>query len=194
MTGTVAKRGKFFPDGFYSMHSDRELLDIAESTSLPTAMRLFMLASARSNMWGHAPFGNREICETLGISAPTRRTAIESLKSGRVIAPTSTHLCITLSAAVVRRADKAYRTCIEPSHVDCQRRMWVAGVGWETREGQWHEVVNDPSRTAAVMATRTTRKRRVVEEVETIEQVQVQPWQQPWQLPEPWNPGEGSVA
>jgi hypothetical protein len=187
------------------MHSDKELADIAESTSLPTAMRLFMLASARSNYWGHAPFGSKEICEILGISAPTRRTAISSLKSGKVIAPTSTHLCIVLSAALVRRTDRAYKTCIEPRHVDCQRRMWVAGIGWESQEGQWQQSVNDPVASAAIIAKRTTRKRRVVEEVETVEEVAVAPldyWQQSWQLPEPWQRtgeaslswGEGSVA
>lgn len=47
------------------MHSDTELLDIAESTTLPTAMRLFMLASAKSNIWGHAPFIGWEIRDTL---------------------------------------------------------------------------------------------------------------------------------
>jgi hypothetical protein len=149
------------------MHSDKQLAGIAESTSLPPAMRLFMLASAKSNYWGHAPFGRKEICETLGISEPTRRAAIASLKSGKVIAPESTHLCLVLSAVVVRRADKAYRTCIEPTHVDCQRRMWVADNGWETSERQWQQTVN-----------RITRKRTVVEEVETIEEVTVvaDPW------------------
>lgn len=144
------------------MHSDKELMGIAESTSLPTAMRLFMLASARSNYWGHAPFGNREICQTLGISGPTRRAAIRSLISGKVIAPESTHLCIALSAAVVRKADKAYRTCIEPKHVDRQRRMWVASIGWESSEGEWHATVNNPATAAAVVATRTTRRRWTV--------------------------------
>jgi hypothetical protein len=176
-TTAVIRRGRYFPDGFYSMHSDKEQLDIAESTSLPPAMRLYMLASARSNFWGHAAFSNREICQILGISAPTRRAAIASLISGKVIAPESTHRCIVLSAAVVRRADKAYRTCIEPKHVDCQRRMWVGGIGWEGCEGQWQQTVNDPA-SAAVVATRTTRKRRVVEEVETVEEVRVvaDPW------------------
>jgi len=177
MTTAVARRGKYFPEGFYSMHGDKQLTDIAESTSLPTAMRLFMLASARSNYWGHAPFKRKDICELLGISEPTRRAAIESLKCGKVIAPTSTHLCIVLSAAVVRRADKAYGTCIEPAHVDCQRRMWVAGIGWESHQGQWHEIVNDPG-SAPVLAKRTTRKRRVVEEAETVEEILLpaDPW------------------
>ena len=165
------------------MHSDKELTDIAESTSLPTAMRLFMLASARSNYWGHAPFDSWEICKTLGVSRPAMRSAIDSLKSGKVIAPESTRLCIVLSAAVVRRADKAYRPCIEPTHVDRQRRMWVAGVGWETSEGEWQAIVGNPA-TAALVAKRTTRKRRVVEEVRTVEEVAVAPWQ----LPEPWKP------
>lgn len=188
VTTAVAKRGRYFPAGFYTMQSDKELLDIAESTTLPPAMRLFMLASARSNYWGHAPFGNREICETLGISAPTRRKAINSLKSGKVIAPTSTHLCLVLSAAVVRRADKAYRTCIEPSHVDRQRRMWVAGVDWETRERQWQAIVNTPG-SAAIVAKRTTRKRRIVEEVETVEEVPVVAGAgHPWIVADPWAP------
>jgi hypothetical protein len=187
-TTAVARRGRFFPDGFYSMHSDKELMDIAESTSLPTAMRLFMLASARSNYWGHAPFSNQEICQTLGISGPTRRAAIRSLISGKVIAPTSTHLCIVLSAAVVRRADKAYRTCIEPIHVDCQRRMWVAGIGWETSEGEWQATVSNPA-TAALVATRTTRKRRVVEEVETVESILAPEWRD-WMPTAPWAAGQ----
>lgn len=195
---TVATRGKYFPEGFYSMHGDKQLMDIAESTSLPTAMRLFMLASARANMWGHAPFGSKEICDTLGISPPTRRAAIASLISGKVFAPTSTHLCVVLSAAVVRRADKAYRTCIEPKHVDCQRRMWVAGIGWESAEGQWQSIVNDPG-SAAVLARRTTRKRRIVEETETVEEIATVPYsEQSWglpSLPKPWVPGEqDSVA
>jgi hypothetical protein len=177
MTTAVARRGKYFPEGFYSMHGDKQLADIAESTSLPPAMRLFMLASARSNYWGHAPFSSGEICTTLGISAPTRRAAIASLKSGKVIAPESTHLCLVLSAAVVRSADKAYKTCIEPTHVECQRRMWVAGIGWEDQERQWQQVVNDPG-AAPVLAKRTTRKRQVIEEVETVEEVLVvaDPW------------------
>jgi hypothetical protein len=113
------------------------------------------------------------------------RAAINSLKSGKVIAPESTRLCIVLSAAIVRRADKAYRPCIEPTHVDSQRRMWVAGIGWEPAEGHWQETVSNPT-TAALVAKRTTRKRRVVEEVETIEEAAVAPWQ----LPEPWKPAD----
>jgi hypothetical protein len=167
---TVAVRGKYFPDGFYTMHSDNQLQDIAESTTLPTAMRLYFLAAARSNMWGHAPFGRKEICDILGISEPTRRKAIDSLRLGKVIAPESTHLCVALSAAVIRRGDRAYRTCIEPSHFDCQRLMWAAGFGWETSEGQWQANVND-GQASAVIARRTTRKRRIVEEVETTEEV-----------------------
>jgi hypothetical protein len=31
------------------MHGDKQLMDIAEAASLPAAMRLFMLASAKSN-------------------------------------------------------------------------------------------------------------------------------------------------
>jgi hypothetical protein len=69
-TTALAKRGRYFPEGFYSMHGDKQLMDIAEATSLPAAMRLFMLASAKSNYWGHAPFGNWEICSVLGISRP----------------------------------------------------------------------------------------------------------------------------
>ena len=77
--------------------------------------------------------------------------------------------------------------------------MWVAGIGWEKHEGQWQQIVNDPS-SAELIATRTTRKRRIVEETETIEQVALVPpgvsvheqqWPgQQWQLPEPWNPGK----
>jgi hypothetical protein len=162
------------------MHSDEQLMDIAESTTLPTAMRLFMLASARSNYWGHAPFRKDDICDVLGINRRTRLNAINSLISGKVIAPESTHLCLTLSAAVVRRGDKAYKTCIEPKHVDCQRRMWVAGIGWETSEGEWQATVSNPS-SAALVATRTTRKTRVVEEVETVESILLPEWRgSPW--------------
>jgi hypothetical protein len=111
------------------MHGDKQLLDIAESTTLPTAMRLFMLASAKSNYWGHSPFGSSEICDTLGISRQVRDKAFTSLKSARVIAPESSRLCVVLSAAIVRRADRTYKTCIEPKHVDRQKRVWVAGIG-----------------------------------------------------------------
>jgi hypothetical protein len=177
VTTAVATRGKYFPEGRYTMHGDKQLMDIAESTTLPTAMRLFMLASARSNYWGHAPFSRKEICETLGISEPTRRTAIDSLKSGKVIAPESTHLCIVLSAAIVRRADRTYKTCIERKHVDRQKLMWIGGEGWETRVGEWLEAINDPAR-ALMIAKRITRKRRVVEETETVEEIRVvdDPW------------------
>jgi hypothetical protein len=199
-TTAVARRGKPFVKGFYSMHSDEQLMDIAESTTLPTAMRLFMLASARSNYWGHAPFGRDDICSLLGINRRTRLNAINSLISGKVIAPESTNLCLVLSAAVVRRTDKAYQSCAEQKHADRQRRMWVAGIGWEAREGEWQAAVSNPA-TAAIVATRITRKRRIVEEEETIEQVgmPVAEWQLAWpnltNLPQPWNPAaEDSVT
>jgi hypothetical protein len=160
------------------MHSDKELMEIAESTSLPTAMRLFMLASARSNRWGHAAFGRKEIRETLGVSYPTCKAAIGSLIAGKVAAPDSTYRCVVLSAALVRRNDRAYQTCIEEEHVKCQRLMWIAGIGWETREGEWHQAVNSPE-APGLVARRTTRTRRVVEETETVEEIAVAPsdWQ-----------------
>jgi hypothetical protein len=177
LTTALAVRGKHFPEGRYTMHGDRQLLDIAESTTLPTAMRLFMLASAKSNYWGHSPFGSSEICGTLGISRQTRDKAFTSLKSAQVIAPESTRLCIVLSAAIVRRADRTYKTCIEPKHVDRQKLVWVAGIGWESRVGEWLEALNDPGR-VPLIAKRTTRKRRVIEEVETIEEIALpaDPW------------------
>jgi hypothetical protein len=57
--------------------------------------------------------------------------------------------------------------------------------------------LNDPA-SASIVATRTTRQRRVVEEVETVEQVAVAAgdWQQHWpNLPQPWiTSGEGFTA
>jgi hypothetical protein len=189
MTGkTTARKGQYFTDGFYSMHSDQRLLDIAGSANLPTAMRLYFLAAARMNIWGHAPFKPREIRQILKISEPTKNKAIESLKTGKVIAPESTYLCIVLDAGVVRRADRATHTCIEPSHVDRQRLMWAAGFGWETREKQWQENVN------AVIARRITRKRRIVEEEETIEEVAHMPAPPAWATGIPAAPGSWLTA
>jgi hypothetical protein len=64
--------------------------------------------------------------------------------------------------------------------------MWVAGIGWEEHERQWQATVNDPH-TAGIVARRITRKRRIVEEVETVEEIAVADgWDCPVVVADPW--------
>lgn len=176
-TGTiVARDGKrrpstrYFQEGFYSLHGDRELLRMA-GERLPTAMRLWFLCSARANIWGHAAFEPSEMGRLLRVDRKTRTKALDSLRTGRCIAPESTPLCVVLNGAVYRRADRARSECREPAHSERRMLLWTPG-GWESEPGGWHAALNVVRRVTEeveeVEETRTTRRRRrTVEEVRT---------------------------
>lgn len=159
---------KWFPEGYFSMHADKALAEIGASTSLHADMRLFFLCASRANVWGHAAFMPGEMQRLLGCSEKTRRRALQSLRSAKIAAPQSTPLCVVLSASVWRRGNRATQTCIDPSHLDRQRLMWVADYGWEEQPGEWHELVRQPHSHLLY----AERKRRVitttVEETETV--------------------------
>lgn len=165
-TGEVApsarRRGKnvYFADGFYSMHSDKGLEEFGLSASLKPDFRIFLLASARSNRWGHCPFGQGELLALLGVSLNTMKKGIDSLVKAGITSPDSTPMCIVLSGRVIRRADRSDRCCSEPKHFNRQRRMWIhgSGWGWEPKEGFWQDALNDTVKRQGIAAefTRTT--------------------------------------
>jgi hypothetical protein len=163
MSNEVAPRReskKYFADGFYSMHSDVGLEEFGLSPNLRPDFRIFLLATARSNRWGHCPFGKGELISLLDVSLNTMKKGLGSLVDAGMASPDSTPLCITLSARVVRRDDRASRRCIEPAHFNLQERMWVHGMGWEPEAGLWQSELNDPDvrreHAARFKATRTT--------------------------------------
>jgi hypothetical protein len=142
----AGRRGKpvYFADGFYSMHSDKELEQFGMASPLPPSFRLYLLAVSRINRWGHAPFRPGELVRLLGVSKPTFRSAMRSLQRAKMVSPDSTALCVALSSQAIRRADRSNRRCAEPRHLDVQELMWVHGYGWEKRPDQWQNILNDP--------------------------------------------------
>jgi hypothetical protein len=158
----------YFPDGYYSMHSDLANMRGGSFRALPVAMRIWFMAAARANVYGHAPFAPRELEKLLGdVSKPRRLAAIRSLKSSQMIAPESTSLCIVLNSEWIRRADRSYKTCIEPSHLERQNLMWTHSYGWESGQYEWHAFVNDPARILEVKRTRTRTRGKLTFEFDT---------------------------
>jgi hypothetical protein len=157
---------RWFPEGFYSMQADKGLMEIATSTSLPTAMRLYFACAARANRWGHAPFMPGEMRRVLRVSANTQKSAIQSLVSAKLAAPQSTAMCVALDAEAYRRGDRANRTCIEPGHVEQQKLMWVHSLGWEEYPGCWHERVLD--RDAGIQWFKEVTRTKTITETETV--------------------------
>jgi hypothetical protein len=167
MTGTVAKNTSYFPDSFYSMQADKELEAFGMATTLPTAFRLYLLAVARVNRWGHCPFHRGELRTLLGVSQPTLRQAMNSLESTKMTSPESSSLCVVLSARAIRRADRSDVRCTEPDHFGKQELMWIHGHGWEDKPGDWHQALNHPQQRQQIVAA-VTRMRTTVTETETV--------------------------
>jgi hypothetical protein len=165
------KRGVWFPEGNYSMHADKALMDLA-SSRLPLAMRLYFLASARMNRWGHASFQPGEMRRLLECSPNSARNAINTLATNGVAEGKSTTLCVVISAIHARRGDAtnpSNAACIEPRHMDRQRLMWIAGIGWESEPGQWHGDLE--SGQAATRIKRTVERERIIERERITEEV-----------------------
>jgi hypothetical protein len=162
---------RWFPDSYYSMQADKALAEIAESTALPPAMRLYFLCASRANVWGHASFGPGEMNRLLGCKADARRRALNSLKSARIAAQESTPLCVVLSAGAWRRGGNVMVACCEPNHADRQNLMWAAGYGWEGTPGEWHKVVRAPH----AMQIIASRSQTVTRTETTTETIAVQP-------------------
>lgn len=162
----LATVNNHFVNSYFSMQADKELEQFAKSRRIPAPMRLYFLAASRVNRWGHCAFRQAEIKQTLGVSQPTLRSALDSLKSAGMAAPDSTYLCVVLSARLVRRADRSEYRCAEPSHLGRQELMWMHDFGWEETVGQWQRMLHNPAerRTVAAQITRT----RTVTETETV--------------------------
>lgn len=158
------------------MVGDNALHQAALEESLPTSMRLVFEALARANVWGHAAFQPGEMGRALGragrpCSANTRKKAFETLKSGAIIAPESTSLCVVLNGGMVQRGDRARRPCKELHHADRDQRAWIAGAGWEPSPGYWRYLLDQgPGATVTLRRTITetetvTKSRTVTEEL-----------------------------
>lgn len=164
------QKRRYFPEGYYSMHADAEVLKLATNRRLPAATRLLFLCVARANVWGHAsfrpPVGRKgEMLQLLGCDGKTQNKALEALKAAQVIAPDSTIECVVLNALFHRRADRQRTLCAEPEHEGRRNLMWTGSDGWEEVPGEWQAILQ--SIHAPVRRTRR-RVRRVVEEVEEI--------------------------
>jgi hypothetical protein len=163
----IATSNNYFPDSYYSMQADKELEAFGRSTTLPTAFRLYLLAVARVNRWGHCPFGRGELRTLLGVSRPTLTAAMKSLQSTKMAAQESTPLCVVLSARAIRRADRSDTRCAEPGHFGRQELMWVHGYGWESGPGTWQGMLHDPMGRQR-LTVEITRMRTTVTETETV--------------------------
>jgi hypothetical protein len=164
---------RWFPDeGFYSMQADQAMAEMAGNRHLPTTWRLYGACAARANRWGHAGFYPGELDKVIGCKDDTRRRAMQTLKSGKIIAPESTTLCIVLSALIFRRSGQVI-PCFEPKHRDCRDLMWVPSQDppWERVPGEWHGQLQ----AGTVTLSRTTTKTRTVTETETETETAVIP-------------------
>jgi hypothetical protein len=101
----------WFPDSFYSMHGDSGVIELAENTALPPAMRLQWLCIATANRWGHAAFGPGKLKQALKIERATLNRAIGTLIAGKIAAPESNSRCIVLSAFFYGCGSSGVRWC-----------------------------------------------------------------------------------
>lgn len=164
-----AKAGKagthHFATGFYHMNSDDELLDLAAiNTKAPMPWRVWDIASARGNIWGHAEFAPGELRGILGMSSKRRdelNAAIGKLKAYGRVGPESTSQCIVLNAALYRRKDRARKHCtVHPGH---ETDFWVRGYGWAP-EDEWKYLL-ETDQARHVVGTRRVIEREIRERI-----------------------------
>jgi hypothetical protein len=164
------KPQRWFPDdGFYGMQADRAMMDMASNRHLPTSWRLYGICAARTNRWGHASFRAGELDKILGCKDDTRRKAMDTLRSGQIVAPDSTHLCVVLSALFWRKAGSGIQ-CYEEKHAEHRDRLWVPYWGYEDEPGQWHSMLQgrEPFSTEPFRMTRTVTEEETVTKRRTI--------------------------
>lgn len=158
-----------FPEGFFSMQADKAMEELSQATAFPASVRLYFLAIARANIWGHASFDDQEINGLLHIRNSARKRAIDTLKSTRVIAPSSDAYCLALSGFLVRRKDRKGETCLSRRHKDVRRRIWLPDYDpeWMALD-DWEESLRTKDSRAQVVAVRErTRTRTRIVETET---------------------------
>src|SRR5690606_40754609 len=85
-----------FKDGWFAT-SKKDSMRLAHCQGLPAYMRLYFLAGARANDWGHATFKPGEAAAIVGVSAGNVGKLIGKLVKLRMVDPSSHAQCVVMA-------------------------------------------------------------------------------------------------